>query len=147
MMARIASCRRPPCVRWHSSTKTNLFRPLASNPDGYFAFRIFCSSSRYFSKGSCALSSPSTSSPVTGSICLPNLCISEQISHSEPFWSVSSKSSELFALCMLSWAPKKVLLICMSSSVRSVMTSTLASLKFLLIYLASHTIVRLLPDP
>ncbi len=127
----IASWSLPVCERWHSSTKTKI-SPLAWKSEGKFLLISFMYSS--------------TSSLVVG-LTRPNLWINDPINHSSFLLSWSIRSLASFARWISSSTPLKTRSICSSSSTRSVSRSTRESDIFSRIHLASHTIVRLFPDP
>jgi hypothetical protein len=131
-MSLMASCRSPDCVRWHSSTKTKR-SPLAAKSRGSARF----SSAMY--SGMSPTSSPSSLPP--------NLWMREHTSQGTLAFRVATRSAPLLVRWIGSSTPRKTLSICSSSSVRSVMISTRASRTFSRSHLASHTIVRLFPEP
>ncbi len=85
-----------------------------------------------------------TSSPAS---LRPNLCTNEHSSHGSVAFSRAIRSAPLVVRTMASLTPRNTLSICWSSSVRSVMITTRASVMFSRSHLVSHTMVRLLPLP
>ena len=76
-----------------------------------------------------------------------NLCTSEHMSQGWLWLSSVIRSAPERERVIVSLTPPKTFSICSSSSVRSVMISTRASVWFSRIHLASQTMIRLLPEP